>query len=129
MTAKTTDILTKLKNGERSDLIVLAIPSHDRDQRELGISTRDLWTEQAMELFGELYGGATAFKNLKGVYRSDKNRLLWDEPVLVESYSARDRTENPTLLGKLERFARRMREQLRQEAVLLVVNDCMHLIR
>ena len=82
-----------------------------------------------MELFAGLYGGATAFQNLRGVFRAENANLLWDEPVLVEAYAARADTENPALLAKLDKFARHMREQLRQEAVMLVVNDCMHLVR
>jgi hypothetical protein len=77
-------IARDIETGRQQVLVILFIPSHDREEKEL--KTRDLWADASLDLFAELFGGATAFETYAGIYR-DKTRGkdLKDKPILVES--------------------------------------------
>lgn len=115
------DIKKRLKNGDRHDLVILAIPSHDKNNKPL--STQEVWADSGMELFSELYGGATAFQTWKGIYRSETGEDLWDTPILIESFVDRELVEDDQRLELLLDFIRRMKRQMRQESILLVINE------
>ena len=51
-------VISLLLSGERQDLLILIVPSHDRHEKPL--RNQDEWANAALDLFGELYGGATA---------------------------------------------------------------------
>ena len=121
-------IICSLRYDTRQDLLILFIPSHDKNQKNL--SDQNMWAEAAMKTIGDLFGGATAFKALTGVYKSDADgKLLHDNPIVVESYVARDDIENPDRLRALTEFAKRMGRETNQEAVGLVLNNCIHFIK
>lgn len=121
-------IISALRFDARQDLVILFIPSHDKDEKP--INDQSMWADAALDLLGHVFGGATAFKALVGVYRSEVDgRLLHDNPILVESYVARQDLENGQKLTELREFAKRMGKGTRQEAVGLVINNCMHFIR
>lgn len=75
-------VISLLLSGQRQDLVILIVPSHDRHEKPL--ASQDEWANAALDLFGELYGGATAFQAFQGVYKADDGRLLRDRPILVE---------------------------------------------
>jgi hypothetical protein len=52
-------------------LVVLFIPSVERD----GVTAidQDRWVHEALDLFGRVFGGATAYPRAKGVWRDDEN--------------------------------------------------------
>ena len=56
---------TKLGDARKSILMVLFVPSVERD----GTTTidQDYWVNEALETFGRLFGGATAFPKAEGV--------------------------------------------------------------
>ncbi len=64
-------IASDVEMGRQQVLVILFIPSHDRDEKDL--KTRDLWADAALNLFADLFGGATAFDTYAGIYR-DKVR-------------------------------------------------------
>jgi len=64
-------IARDVEMGRQHVLVILFIPSHDRGEKEL--KTRDLWADAALNLFADLFGGATAFDTYAGIYR-DKVR-------------------------------------------------------
>jgi hypothetical protein len=119
--AQSEEIIATLRAGTRHDLVILAIPSHDRENKPL--HDQDQWADGALELFSDLYEGATAFKTFKGIYRSDSGKDLWDNPILIESFAERTHVENPHKLRTLLDFVRRMKAKMRQESILLVVNE------
>jgi hypothetical protein len=57
-------------SGRKRVLVVLFIPSVERD----GISPIDqqFWVDAALEMFGRVFGGATAFPKAKGIWRDDE---------------------------------------------------------
>jgi hypothetical protein len=85
-----------------------------------------MWAGEAMELFKDLYGGATAFKAFAGIYRTKEGKTLRDVPILIESYVSRPDLEDEERLRQLLRFMKRMGKETRQKAVAVVINDAFH---
>jgi hypothetical protein len=102
-----------------SSLLVLFIPSKDR--RDQAIDQR-FWVEQALEVLGTLFGGATAFPQGRGVWRDDAQggRLLFDEPVIIQCYTGEALLERH--IEPLAEFLRRMGREARQGAIGLVID-------
>jgi hypothetical protein len=102
---------------------VLFVPSVERD----GTTAVDqqFWVDQALEMFGGVFGGATAYPKAQGVWRDDARggRLVHDEPVVVHCYTTPADIEDPTNLGALATFCKRMGGEARQGEVGLVVGD------
>lgn len=104
-------------------LVVLFIPSVERD----GITAidQDRWVDGALDLFGRVFGGATAYPRAKGVWRDDENdgRLIKDNPVVLHSYMAPEAMENPQNEASLGAFCRKMGRETNQGEVGLVIAD------
>ena len=66
-------IIAHLRYGTPQVVVVLFIPSHDKKQKPL--QDQPLWAGEAMELFGRIYGGATAFQALEGIFREDNGTV------------------------------------------------------
>jgi hypothetical protein len=92
------------------------------------LKDQEMWAAQAMELFGDLYGGATAFQALAGIYKDADGKVYHDRPILIESYVERPKLVDETTLNELLAFAQRMGKEARQKAVALIINDVFHLI-
>ena len=120
-------VISLLLSGERQDVVILIVPSHDRHEKRL--PTQDEWANAALDVFGELYGGATAFQAFQGVYKADDGRLLRDRPILIECYAERAALEDRVRLAEMLAFAKRMGREMRQEAVALIINDAFYLIK
>jgi len=118
-------IASDVEMGRQQVLVILFIPSHDRDEKEL--KTRDLWADAALNLFADLFGGATAFDTYAGIYR-DKSRGkdLKDKPILVEAYTEIERVRNLDVLNNLVSFMKRMGKEAKQAAVAVVINNVFH---
>src|SRR5437867_4400976 len=99
-------IISDLHSDERQDLVILIIPSHDK--REEQLKDQDRWASAAMELFAELFGGATAFQTFAGIYKCDDGRFLHDKPILIECYAQRRDLEDSEKLTELLQFIKRM---------------------
>ena len=104
-------------------LVVLFIPSVARD----GITAidQDRWVDGALDLFGRVFGGATAYPRAKGVWRDDENdgRLVKDNPVVLHAYMAPEAMENPQNEASLGAFCRKMGRETNQGEVGLVIAD------
>jgi hypothetical protein len=112
-----------LISGRKRVLVVLFIPSVERD----GMSTIDqsFWVDAALEMFGRVFGGATAFPKAKGIWRDDERggTLVKDEPVVVHCYTTPVDIENGRNLAALGDFCRKLGREARQGEVGLVVGD------
>jgi len=104
-------------------LVVLFIPSVERD----GVTAidQDRWVHEALDLFGRVFGGATAFPRAKGIWRDDENdgRLVRDNPVVLHSYMTPEVIENPQNQASLGAFCRQMGRDTHQREVGLVIAD------
>ncbi len=104
-------------------LVVLFVPSVERDG-ETSIDQQH-WVDGALEMFGRVFGGATAYPKAKGIWRDDKRggALVMDEPVVVHCYTTPADIEDARNLAELGRFCRRMGREAHQGEIGLVVGD------
>ncbi len=109
--------------ARKSVLVVLFVPSVERD----GVTPvdQDYWVDAALETFGMVFGGATAYPRAKGIWRDDERggHLLRDEPVVIHCYTTPDLIEDDDALAELGSFCRRLGREARQGEVGLVVGD------
>jgi hypothetical protein len=112
-----------LSGGRKRLLVVLFIPSVERD----GVTSIDqqYWVDSALEMFGRVFGGATAYPKAKGVWRDDERggALVKDEPVVVHCYMTPVDIEDAGNLAELGSFCRRMGREARQGEIGLVIGD------
>jgi hypothetical protein len=114
---------TELSVARKSVLVVLFVPSVERD----GVTPvdQDYWVDAALETFGTVFGGATAYPRAKGIWRDDERggHLVPDEPVVIHCYTTSERIEDEDALAELGSFCRRLGREARQGEVGLVVGD------
>src|SRR3972149_2909470 len=107
----------------KSVLVLLFIPSVERD----GATPVDqnFWVDAALEIFGAVFGGATAYPRAKGIRRDDERGgyLVRDEPVVIHCYTTPERIEDDGALAELGSFCRRMGREAGQGEVGLVVGE------
>jgi hypothetical protein len=102
-----------------STLLVLFIPSRDRDDRAMD---QEHWVDESLRVLGTLFGGATAFPQGRGVWRDDAQggTLLFDEPVVIQCYTSEQAVERQA--PKLREFLHRMGREGKQGAIGLVID-------
>jgi hypothetical protein len=112
-----------LQVSRKAVLVVLFVPSVERD----GITAinQEYWVDAALETFGQLFGGATAFPRAKGVWRDDEmgGVLVKDQPVVIHCYTTPEDITDPDRLSRLGSFCRRMGREAHQGEVGLVIGD------
>jgi hypothetical protein len=112
-----------LSGGRKRVLVVLFVPSVERD----GATSIDQarWVDAALEMFGRVFGGATAYPKAKGIWRDDERggALVKDEPVVVHCYTTPADIQDGRNLGELGSFCRKMGREARQGEIGLVVGD------
>lgn len=112
-----------LAGGRKRILVVLFIPSVERDGTT--VIDQEHWVGAALDMFGRVFGGATAYPKAKGVWRDDERggALVRDEPVVVHCYTTPEDVQNSENLAELGGFCRQMGRDARQGEVGLVVGD------
>jgi hypothetical protein len=112
-----------LQVSRKTVLVVLFVPSVERD----GITAinQDQWVDAALEVFGQLFGGATAFPRAKGVWRDDERGgvLVKDQPVVIHCYTTPAEITDSDRLSRLGSFCRKMGREAKQGEVGLVIGD------
>jgi hypothetical protein len=118
----------RLRFGLADDCVIVFIPSHARDKSKLKDQAE--WASQALELMGRLYGGATGFTGLTGIWRDDENdgQLLDDKPIMIQSLAKREDVEDQAKIVELASFLKRMGKTTKQGAVAVVFNNAIHFI-
>ena len=88
MTSETHNPLSINGTVNKSVLMVLFVPSVERDGKTP--IDQEYWVNEALETFGRLFGGATAFPRATGVWRDDDRGgvLVRDQPVILHCYAA-----------------------------------------
>lgn len=101
--------------------VVLFIPDHSRDGDSLD---QQHWVDEALNVMGRLFRGATAFPPGRGVWRDDEagGRLLKEQTVMVVSYIAPELLTSTTLKS-LREFLHRFGRETRQGEVGIVINS------
>lgn len=112
-----------LIGGRKRVLVVLFVPSVERD----GITPIDQpsWVGSSLEMFGRVFGGATAYPRARGVWRDDERggALVKDEPVVVHCYTTPADIQDDGNLAALGAFCRKMGRETRQGEIGLVIGD------
>ncbi|MGH7284278.1 MAG: hypothetical protein ACRELY_22350 [Polyangiaceae bacterium] len=103
-------------------LIVLFIPSVERDGTTA--VDQDRWVKEALEFFGNFFGGATAFPKARGVWKDDANegKLIFDEPVVFHCYTTEEKIEAEKNIDALREFCRSMGRATKQGEIGLVID-------
>lgn len=113
--------LTRLRRKRL--LVVLFIPSVQRD----GVTEVDqeFWVGEALDFFGGVFGGATAYPRARGVWRDDEHggALIKDNPVVLHCYMSPEMIERPENLASLGAFCRRMGRETKQGEIGLVIDN------
>ncbi len=109
--------------GLKRVLVVLFVPSVERDGRTP--VDQQHWVTAALELFGRVFGGATAYPKAEGIWRDDERSgaLVKDEPIVVHCYTTPADIENEHNLTELGDFCRKMGQDAHQGEVGLVIGD------
>jgi hypothetical protein len=83
------------------------------------------WVDAALEMFGRVFGGATAYPKAKGIWRDDDRggALVKDEPVVVHCYTTPADIEDRRNLAALGSFCRKMGREGGQGEIGLVIGD------
>ena len=103
-------------------LLVLFIPSADREGRPSGKKEQRRWVRKALKLLGQKLGGATAFPRGWGVWRDDAQggRLVWDEPVLIQCFTSEGALREQA--GHVRDFLMQLGSETNQGAVGFVID-------
>jgi hypothetical protein len=113
----------RIAGGRKRVLVVLFVPSVERD----GTTPIDQesWVGAALEMFGRVFGGATAYPKARGIWRDDERggALVRDEPVVIHCYTTRENIEAASQLAELGRFCRHLGRATNQGEVGLIVGD------
>jgi hypothetical protein len=114
---------TVLTEGRKSVLVVLFVPSVERDGRTA--IDQQHWVSAALEMLGRVFGGATAYPKAQGVWRDDERggALVRDEPVVIHCYTTSVDIQNPRKLAVLGSFCRTMGRDARQGEIGLVIGN------
>src|SRR4051794_15036912 len=122
--------LTDLPQGGRVEttLLVLFIPSADREGNALGKKEQKRWTRKALRVLGQNLRGATAFPRGWGVWRDDAQggRLVWDRPVLIQCFTNEEALRQHG--GPVADFLREMGTETNQGAVAFVIDRSLYQI-
>jgi len=112
-----------LRGGSKRVLVVLFIPSVERDAKTP--VDHDLWREEALKMFGEVFGGATAYPKARGVWRDDERggTLVFDDTVVIQCWTTPKDVQSPSKVKQLSAFCKRMGREARQGEVGLVIGD------
>ena len=85
-------IIGIINKDERQDIVILIIPSHYKEgKKDKPLKDQEIWAGAAMDLFADLYTGATAFQTFQGIYKDRDGEVHRDKPILIESYVERSR--------------------------------------
>lgn len=103
--------------------MTLFIPSKDRDGVDID---QRRWSDQALECFGELFRGATAFPPGRGVWRDDSRNgeLLYEETIMVVAYVSVEALDSG--LFKLRQFLHRFGREANQGEVGIIISSEYH---
>lgn len=101
--------------------IVLFVPGRDREGKEID---HGFWVTAALETFGRLFRGATAYPRARGVWRDDERHgeLQYEEPTIVTCY-ADPRAMTIEARWQLRAFLHKLGREANQGEVGIVIGS------
>lgn len=122
-------IINDIRFDRADSIVMIGIPSHERTNARLAQGKQSEYATAAMEKFADLFGGATALRSYRGIYKSDNGKYLWDDTILIQAFTSPDNLQNAATVKDVVVFARKMRKDLNQETVMVVFNNMMRFIK
>jgi len=114
---------------EKSILVFIVIPSHAEDETLLPDKVKDKWIREAQTIFAKLFTGSTAFDARAGSYWSEtKSKILWDKPVIVESWARVEIATDLQTLASIHKLALGIKAKMNQECVMVGIDSVIHFI-
>lgn len=112
-----------LAGGRKRVLVVLFVPSVERDGKKS--IDQEKWVGLGLDMFGRVFGGATAYPRARGIWRDDERggALVKDEPVVIHCYTTPDDIQEVGNLAAVGDFCRELGRETNQGEVGLVVGD------
>jgi hypothetical protein len=111
--------------GLSAQAFTIYVPNKDCEGIEIGNQRR--WVLEALELLGEINGGATAMPPCEGVWRNEQGDVIQEQPVVVYSYIV------PELflasLPRIREFLHRMGRETKQGEVVAEFDGMFYRIR
>jgi hypothetical protein len=117
------DLAEQFQAGRNeATLLVLFIPSADREGNPLGKKEQRRWVRKALKFLGKRLRGATAFPRGWGVWQDDAQggRLVWDRPVLIQCFTNEEALQQES--GPLREFLVQLGTETNQGAVGFVID-------
>lgn len=108
-------IKASLGTGRQLTLIILFVPSVERDGKTP--IEQDRWVEHALQFFGNVFGGATAYPRARG------GVLVMDESVVVQCFTSPESLNDEGIVAEILSFCRRMGRETKQGEIGLVVDN------
>ena len=101
--------------------VVLFIPDRSREDTPID---QQSWVDEALNVMGKIFRGATAFPPGRGVWRDDEagGKLLKEQTVMVVSYVDRKLLTSRTLRS-LREFLHRFGREAQQGEVGIVIDS------
>ena len=101
--------------------LVLFVPSQDRDGLEID---HELWVTRALDAFGQLFRGATAYPRARGVWRDDTQggKLKHEEPTIITCYADPAVLKHSEAQVALRAFLHRLGRETNQGEVGIVID-------
>jgi hypothetical protein len=118
-------------DGGKSALVVLFIPSHDKNNCALTDPMNDQrhWTAMGKTLLADLYNGATAFPHCEGIFKNEAGQYLYDSPiVLLETFVNQQQLHDASKMNQVFDFLKTMGKATKQDTVMCVLNGVVHFI-
>jgi hypothetical protein len=111
--------------GISAQCFSIYIPDRDADGQEIGNQRK--WVLEALELLGEINGGATAMPPCEGMWRNDQGEVIREHPVIVYSYIVPDLFL--ASLPRVREFLHRMGRETNQGEVAVEFDGQFYRIR
>ena len=112
--------------GVSAQCLFVYVPDKDRDGKEIGNQRK--WVLEAVDLLGQINGGATAMPAYEGLWLNEEGTEIWEHPVVVYSYLLSP-DEFAANLPRIREFLHRMGRETNQGEVAFEFDGCFHRIR
>jgi hypothetical protein len=111
--------------GISTQCFTVYIPNKDKDGKEIG--TQRKWVLEAIGLFAEINGGATAMPPVEGAWRNDEEETVWENPIIV--YTFVRTTEFMRNLARIREFLHRLGRETNQGEIAFEFDGRFYRIR
>jgi hypothetical protein len=111
--------------GTSTQCFSIYVPDKDKRGNEIGNQRK--WVLEALDLLGEINGGATAMPSCEGVWLNDDREAIREHPVVVYSYVVPDAFL--ANLSRMRQFLHRMGRETNQGEVAFEFDGRFYRIR